>query len=114
TVTVTLDPDLDQQLGYSFSVNGYGVQGDSVIKPQAGRGVNAAASNGALGDITWNALFSSAGQLVADGWTAELAIPFKSLRYPARGNGQPHRWGFQIERQIRANNEIAHWAPMSR
>jgi hypothetical protein len=114
TVTVTFDPFLDQQLGYSFSVNGYGVQGDSVLKPQAGPGGNTAASNGALGDITWNALFTSAGELVADGWTAELAIPFKSLRYPARGAGQPHRWGFQIERQIRTKNEVVNWAPISR
>ena len=114
TVTVTFDPFLDQQLGYSFSVNGYGVQGDSVIKPQAGPGGNSSASSGATGDITWNALFASSGQLVADGWTAELAIPFKSLRYPARGNGQPHRWGFQIERQIRTKNEVVDWAPISR
>ncbi|HUQ68141.1 MAG TPA: DUF5916 domain-containing protein [Planctomycetaceae bacterium] len=113
-VTITFDPFLDQQLGYSFSVNGYGVQGDSVIKPQAGPGGNSAASNGATGDVTWNALFSSSGQLVDDGWTAEMAIPFKSLRYPARGNGQPHRWGFQIERQIRTKNEVVDWAPISR
>ena len=33
------------------------------------------------GDSSWDALFSSGGQLV-DGYTAELAIPFKSLRYP--------------------------------
>jgi uncharacterized protein DUF5916 len=114
TVTVTFDPYLDQQLGYSFSVNGYGVQGDSVLKPQASPGGTTSATAGALGDITWNALFYSAGQLVEDGWTAEIAIPFKSLRYPSRGNGQAHRWGFQIERQIRTKNEVVNWAPISR
>jgi hypothetical protein len=124
TVTVSFDPFRDQQLGYSFSVNGYGVQGDSVLKGNTGPGGTGAAGTGgaagggasttATGDTTWNALFASAGQLVDDGWTAEMSIPFKSLRYPARGAGEPHRWGFQIERQIRANNEVAHWAPMSR
>jgi hypothetical protein len=42
-----------------------------------------------------------------------MAIPLKSLRYPARGAGESHRWGFQIEREIQANNEIVHWAPVS-
>jgi hypothetical protein len=29
-----------------------------------------------MGDSSWDALFSSAGRLVEDGWTAEMAIPF--------------------------------------
>jgi hypothetical protein len=126
-ITITFDPFLDQQLGYSFSVNGYGVQGDSVLKGNTGPGGGggaagaggggggggAAAVSGSLGDLAWNVLFASAGQLVEDGWTAEMAIPLKSLRYPARGAGESHRWGFQIEREIQANNEIVHWAPVS-
>ena len=65
------------------------------------------------GDPSWDALFDSAGTLVADGWTTEMAIPFKSLRYPAVGN-QAHRWGFQIVRRIREKDETAVWSPMSR
>jgi hypothetical protein len=49
--------------------------------------------------------------LVEDGWTAELAIPFKSLRYPSN---ETHRWGFQIARSIRDKNETVVWAPISR
>ena len=48
-----------------------------------------------------------------DGWTAEIAIPFKSLRYPGRQN-EAHRWGFQIERTIESKNESVVWAPVSR
>ena len=59
-------------------------------------------------------VFSSAGVLVQDGWTAELAIPFKSLRYPSRGSGDPHRWGFQIARSIASKDEVDVWAPISR
>jgi hypothetical protein len=51
---------------------------------------------------------------VDDGWTAEMAIPFKSLRYPARGSGEAHRWGFQIQREIRSKDESVVWAPVSR
>ena len=50
----------------------------------------------------------------ASGWTAEMAIPFKSLRYPARAEGEPHRWGFQITRRIRGRSEAQSWSPVSR
>lgn len=164
TVQVYFDPFLDQQRAYVFSVNGYGVQGDSVLN-----GADAASGtvgqqivdgglnggglanviavterdrqgasalgrlwerirsrtppqnhtsggnrSGAPGDSSWDALFDSAGRMVADGWTAEMAIPFKSLRYPTRQQGEAHRWGLQIERTIDGKNESVVWAPVSR
>ena len=103
-ISVIFDPFLDQQRGYRFAVNGYGVQGDALMT-----------SGGAgPGDTTWNVLFTSAGVLVDDGWTAEIAIPFKSLRYPGRSAAEAHRWGFQIEREIVGKNENVVWAPISR
>ena len=69
--------------------------------------------SGVPGDSFWDALFESAGTLVDDGWTAEIAIPFKSLRYPGRQD-DAHRWGFQIERTIESKNESVVWAPVSR
>lgn len=70
--------------------------------------------SGAPGDSSWDALFDSAGRLVADGWVAEMAIPFKSLRYPTRQPGEAHRWGLQIERTIDSKDESVVWAPISR
>jgi hypothetical protein len=64
--------------------------------------------------LSWNVLFVSAGMLTDDGWTAEFAVPFKSLRYPARGSGDAHRWGLQIERDIEGKDENVVWSPMSR
>ena len=43
-----------------------------------------------------------------------MAIPFKSLRYPERGPGEPHRWGFQIVRTIFGKDEADVWSPVSR
>ena len=44
-----------------------------------------------------------------------MAIPFKSLRYPAPPEGAPHLWGFQIVREVKGKNqENQVWAPMSR
>ena len=43
-----------------------------------------------------------------------MAIPFKSLRYPRRGPGEVHRWGFQVVRAIPSKTETDVWAPISR
>jgi Domain of unknown function (DUF5916)/Carbohydrate family 9 binding domain-like len=110
-VSVIFDPFLDQQRAYRVAVNGYGVQGDALIS--GGSGSAGAAAVGP-GDTSWNVLFSSAGSPSGDGWTAELAIPFKSLRYPARGKGEAHRWGLQIERDIEGKDESVVWSPLSR
>ena len=122
TISVYFDPFLDQQRAYVFTVNGYGVQGDSILGGGlggfGGGGFGGGGGGGPggvpRGDPSWDALFDSAGMLVSDGWTAEIAIPFKSLRYPARGSGESHRWGFQIARTIGGKNESIVWAPLSR
>ncbi|MBI4486040.1 MAG: carbohydrate binding family 9 domain-containing protein, partial [Acidobacteria bacterium] len=121
TVSVIFDPFLDQQRAYVFTVNGYGVQADSLMGGGGrgggggpGGGGPGGGPGGELGDRSWNALFDSAGTPVRDGWTAELAIPFKSLRYPSRGRGEGHRWGFQIQRDLQTKNETVVWSPVLR
>ena len=124
-ITVYFDPFLDQQRAYAFSVNGYGVQGDQIISARGrgggGRGGRGGGGGGGFGgrgipfgDDSWDALFDSGAQIVGDGFTAEMAIPFKSLRYPRRARDVPHRWGFQIVREIRGKDENVVWAPISR
>ena len=133
TISVYFDTFLDQQRAYVFSLNGYGVQGDSLMDSRGGGGGGPGGGGGGRGgrgggggggggrgrggvprgDRSWDALFDSGGTLVDDGWTAEMAIPFKSLRYPSVGD-QAHRWGFQIARQIRGKDETVVWAPLSR
>ena len=108
-IAVMFDTFLDQQRAYRFSVNPYGVQGDAIL--QGGR--RRFGPPGGGGDRSWDALFESGGRIVDDGWTAEMAIPFKSLRYPARGDGE-HRWGFQISRTMQSKNETVVWSPVTR
>ena len=115
TISVYFDPFLDQQRAYVFQVNGYGVQGDSIVSGGRGGGFSGGGRGGVpRGDRSWDALYTSGGQPVADGFTAEMAIPFKSLRYPARPGNVPHTWGFQIVRQIRDKDETIVWSPVSR
>ena len=112
TISIYLDTFLDQQRAFVFTLNGYGVQGDSLMGGGGGGGGFRGGPGGEpLGDPSWNALFDSGGTLVDDGWTAEMAIPFKSLRYPSNDT---HRWGFQIARSIRSKDETVVWAPVSR
>ena len=126
-MAVLFDPFLDQQRAYQFEVNGYGVQADSLVNADGTTGRSSSMmssqssssrssqrSRGIRGDDSWNALFATSGQIVEDGWTAEMAIPFKSLRYPARAGGELHRWGFQITRRIRGKSEAQSWSPVSR
>ena len=121
---VYFDPFLDQQRAYVFAVNPYGVQSDSILNARGGGGgfgrrggfgPGRGGPGGApRGDFSWDALFESAGQLVDDGYVVEMAIPFKSLRYPQRAGNASHRWGFQIARTIRGKDESVTWSPVSR
>ena len=117
---VYFDPFLDQQRAYSFGVNAYGVQMDTIVSSRGRGGLGGGRGGGGpglrlpFGDPSWDTLFNSAGRIVADGFTAEIAIPFKSLRYPQRNGNAPHQWGFQIARRIRAGNETVVWAPVAR
>ena len=112
-LTIYFDTFMDQQRSYDFDVNAYNVQGDGIINV-AGRGSDRGAGI-PFADRSWDTLFESGAQIVEDGFTAEMAIPFKSLRYPQLPEGVPHRWGFQFVREIKEHNrENIVWAPMSR
>ncbi|SVC60110.1 uncharacterized protein METZ01_LOCUS312964, partial [marine metagenome] len=118
TFLVYLDPFLDQQRAYVFSVNAYGVQSDSILNSRSNRGAAVGGRRrysfgpgrdgpGGVprGDRSWDALYDSAGQVVPDGFIIEMAIPLKSLRYPQQTGDAPHQWGLQIARTIRGKDE---------
>jgi hypothetical protein len=117
-VAIYFDTFLDQQHAYRFSVNGYAVQGDAILNASGGRGGGGGGGGGGgFGrgeDDSWDALFQTAGHPVADGWIVEMAIPFKSLRYPTRTDGEDHRWGLQIARNVESLDEDDYWSPVSR
>ena len=111
-ITIYFDTFNDGQRVYEFDVNGYNVQGDGILGVNSPGGSSAAIPRA---DRSWDAIFNSGTQMRADGFTAEIAIPFKSLRYPSKAPGEEHRWGFQLVREIKGkNNEQVVWAPMSR
>ena len=55
-------------------------------------------------NMDWNPVWSVATGRFEGGWTAEAAVPFKSLRYQP---GREQTWGLQLYRQVRWKNEVA-------
>ncbi len=99
-VGMFLDTFNDQRKAYTFFFSPLGVQAD---------GIKTADGNE---DYSPDIVMDSKGTLTADGYTVEIAIPFKSLRYEA---GKDKLWGAQFFRRIkRFNNELDSWRPVSR
>jgi Domain of unknown function (DUF5916)/Carbohydrate family 9 binding domain-like len=99
-VRVFLDTFNDQRRAYVLGFNPLGVQQDGIMTEGSGT------------DFSVDIVMESKGVITSDGWTLEVAIPFKSLRYEA---GKGKLWGFHAWRNIdRFNDEIDSWMPNSR
>ncbi len=98
---VIIDGLLDKQNGYVFGTNPTGLEYDAqVVKEGVGGGFN----------LNWDASWTVRAQITDIGWSAEMRIPFKSLRY---GKEAKQVWGINFQRNIRRNNEVVFWAPLS-
>ena len=61
-------------------------------------------------NVDWNGIFESATGRFDGGWTAEVAVPFKTLRYRP---GRDQVWGFNVQRVQRVKNERTYLMPMT-
>lgn len=80
-----IDPFNDQRRAYEFRVTALGVQMDAMFIPQEG-----------FEDFSWDAVWTSAGRITADGYVVEVAIPFRALRFPQSAG--PQSWRIIMER----------------
>jgi len=78
-MTVILDPFMDQTNGILFGINPFGVQREALISGNSGG--NRLSSNNIGFDLSWDNKWYSAAKIHDGYWTAEMAIPFKTLRY---------------------------------
>jgi len=97
---VILDTFADRRNGYVFAINALGAKSDAQIANE-GREVN----------TSWDAVWTVATRTGADGWSAEIRIPFKTLRFEGGGG---RVWGVNFSRRIRRKNEIDYWSPVPR
>lgn len=94
-VLVMLDTYNDNTSAYGFAVNPLGSQVDLKFTDD-GRGI----------DINWDTEWQSAVKIFSWGWTAEISVPFKSIKYKQKLD----RWGINFERIIRSNTETSYWS----
>jgi hypothetical protein len=90
---VLLDTFHDRRNGYNFYTNPLGARADQAVTDEGNP------------NLDWNPVWEARTGRFEGGWTVELGIPFKSIRYQ-QGTGQT--WGIQIRRGIRRKNEWAH------
>lgn len=94
-----LDTNGDGQTTYFISANPYGIQGDT-------------RSSGNNEDVSFDLIYESAGTLTENGYQVEMAIPFRSLRFP-EADIQEWRATFWITRPRDDRNTYS-WAGMDR
>jgi len=95
SVCVTLDTFHDKRSGYYFRTNPLGVQHDGRVS-----------ENGRVADTNWDGIWESAGAMIEEGWSAEVAIPFSTVKFrPA----QNQTWGLQSSRYFPRNLEKSFW-----
>jgi hypothetical protein len=119
-VRVYLDTFNDRRRAFIFGVNPLGVQEDGV---QTEGGFNAAMMRGMGGgafggnfmsgqvDLSPDYQFDSKGRVTDEGYTVEIRIPFKSLRYPGGG---PMRWGINVSRKTQRTGRQDTWTDAKR
>ena len=99
-VRVWLDTYNDQRRAYVLGFNPLGIQQDGIY------------TEGQGSDFSVDIVMESKGVIEDWGWSVEVKIPFKSLRYAA---GKGKFWGFNAARNIdRFNDEFDTWMPDDR
>ena len=109
-----IDTFKDYQTGYLFGTNAAGVEFDAQITGGGeGGSISRRFSIGSGGgfNVNWDAVWEVKTAKGDFGWSAEFAIPFKSLRYK---EDQDQSWGINFERVIARKKEESHWAPIPR
>ncbi len=98
-IGILFDTFYDRRSGFAFYTNPLGARADYSVVDEGGS------------NSDWNPVWTSRTGRFDGGWTVEMAIPLKSLRFRA-GPGQV--WGLQIRRSIRHKNEWDYLTPVPR
>ena len=100
-IAILFDPFHDSKNAFVFATNANGAEFEALITDE-----------GAEVNVDWRAIWEVASARGPDGWSAEFAIPLRTLRYPEGGQDLP--WGFNVYRTIRRKNEMVLWQSWSR
>jgi hypothetical protein len=98
--SVVLDTFDDNRNAFIFGTN----PGGALREGQMG-------GDGKSSNFDWDAVWYVKSKVTEEGWQAEMAIPFKTLRF--RDN-ERQVWGLNFYRKIRRKNEDTYWSPVPR
>ena len=101
-LTFIFDPFQDQTTAFLFGINPFGVQREGLIS----NGGNVSEDF----DLSWDNKWYSAVEVYEDYWLAELAIPFKTLRFKEGSQ----TWNLNTYRQDSHINERSIWSRVPR
>ena len=93
---IALDTYLDGRNAYLFEMNALGTQDDATITDE----------RLSIDSFSWDAVYESETQIDDEGWSMEVSIPFRQLRFP---KGDEIEFGLMISRMINRKNERVMW-----
>ncbi len=96
--TVIVDPFNNERSGYAFDLNANAVRNQAVYTNVTGE------------NWAWRGIWHGATQRTAEGWIAEVEIPFKTLSFDPRNE----TWGLNVARYIGRNSEHIGWVSANR
>jgi hypothetical protein len=96
-VRVGFDSYHDHRTAFVFGINPRGVQTDALLFDDNRE------------DMLWDAVWQGKAQILDNGWSAELRIPFSQLRFSTTGNELI--WGVNFQRSTGRTGENSFWAP---
>jgi len=114
-IQIFLNPFNDGRQSLVFAVNPFGIQADGALVEGSGnRGgalFGALESGREVTDLTPDYVFQSKGRLTDYGFEIEIAIPFKTLRFPAN---RVQSWALNIVRRVQSSGHEDSWTPAQR
>lgn len=107
-----IDTFNDQQNGFLFGTNANGMEYDAQIDNEGQGNFNANRQQGGViggTNLNWDASWEVKTEIGSYGWSAEFAIPLRSLRF---ASGDNVTWGLNFQRNISKTTEVAYWASL--
>ncbi len=98
-VIVVIDTFHDHRNSYFLEVNPAGAILDA-LSSEEGRSLN----------TDWDGIWTAAARITPEGWTAEMAIPFSTLRFDPGTD----TWGFNVRRLVARKAEQSYWVQVGR
>jgi len=93
-ITISLDTFLSRRNSYWFEINPRGSKGDALFS-----------QNGAAMNKDWDGIWQGRSTIHEQGWSTEVAIPFKSLNF----HPTQTTWGIKLTRDIQYKSELSVW-----